>query len=134
VFLHILLSLAVLSRGYYPKFFDGERMNLTGEVTVLLGALAVYCFWRLGAQALTVSARRTLTALAGAMVAGHLFMMGFRGWLQVEKWHGALPPISLLCFLLVMCSLILLLWGEEKARSSSPAEGRAEREGCEPVG
>lgn len=127
VFIHVLLSLAILSKGYYSKFFDNDKMNLTGEAMLLLGAIAVYCFWRLGAPDMKQAARRTLTALSSILVAGHLLIMGYGGWLQVQKWHGALPPISLLSFLLVMFSFIALLWAKEKDFSSSPAEGRIEQ-------
>lgn len=43
--LHILLSFAILTRAYYPQFFGIEKMNLAGEMTVLSGVLAAYCFW-----------------------------------------------------------------------------------------
>lgn len=108
-FLHVLLSLATLSKGYYPKFFDGERMNLTGEAVLLLGVLAAYCFGRLAADQIGAAARLKLTLFACALVAGHLFVMGYAGWLQVWKWHGGLPPITLLCFVLALLSLLCFL-------------------------
>ncbi|MCM2358190.1 MAG: hypothetical protein NDI77_08570 [Geobacteraceae bacterium] len=119
---HVLLSLALLSQGNYPKFFEGDRMNLTGEGMLLLGVLAAYCFWRLGATELQLSLQRTLTRLACALVAGHLLIMGYGGWLQVEKWHGGLPPITLLCFLLAAFSLIVFLGAREKRLSLSAVE------------
>jgi len=123
-FVHILLSLALLSKGNYPKFFESERMNLTGEGMLLMGVLAAYCFWRLGATRLQVSLQRTLTKLVCALVAGHLLIMGYGGWLQVEKWHGGLPPITLLCFLLATFSLIVFLGAREKHLSLSTVEDR----------
>jgi len=109
LFVHILLSLAILSKGYYPKFFAGERMNLTGEAMLLLGALAAYCFRSLAADRIGEAARLKLTLFACALVAGHLFVMGYAGWLQVWKWHGGLPPITLLCFVLALLSLLCFL-------------------------
>lgn len=121
-FVHVLLSLALLSKGNYPKFFDGDRMNLTGEGMLLMGVLATYCFWRLGATQLQLSLQRTLTKLVCALVAGHLLIMGYGGWLQVEKWHGGLPPITLLCFIPAIYSLIVFLWAREKHLSLSAVE------------
>jgi len=109
VFVHVLLSLAILSKGYFAKFFEGDQMNLTGEGMLLMGVLAVYCFWRLAADEILPAARRSLTALACALVASHLFIMGYGGWLQVQKWHGGLPPITLLGFCLMLGSLISFL-------------------------
>jgi hypothetical protein len=35
--LHVLLSLAVFSKTYYPKLFDGGSMSLSGEIMILSG-------------------------------------------------------------------------------------------------
>lgn len=121
VLIHVLLSLALFSRGYYPKFFAGDRMNLTGEAVLLFGGLAAYCFWRLGTFDLQQTARRTLAVLSRVLVACHLLVMGFGGWLQVQKWHGGLPPITLLSFLLVAYSLVAVLRLKEPGLAPSPA-------------
>ena len=122
LFLHVLLSLAILSKGYYAKFFDGERMNLTGEAMLLLGVLAAYCFLRLAADRIGAAARRKLTLSACALVAGHLFVMGYAGWPQVGKWHGGLPPITLLCFVLALLSLLCFLKQEAPVSGAMPDE------------
>ena len=109
VFVHVLLSLAIFTKGYFPKFFAGDMMSLTGELTLLFGALGVYCFWRLLTFEMTPGVRRTMMASACALVSGHLFVMGYDGWLQVEKWNGGLPPITLLSFLVVVPSFALFL-------------------------
>lgn len=114
-YLHILLSLALLSSAYYPKFFGAEKMNLMGEFTVLFGVLAAYCFW------ITRSGKSVLMRLgipqllSSFFVAGHLVSMGFGGWLEVGKWYGGLPPISLISFVFAVISLALFL----KAREGS---------------
>ena len=123
VFVHVLLSLSIFSKGYYAKFFDNDKMNLIGEAVVLLGVLAVYCVWRLGSAEIKPALRRTLTVLASGLVAGHIFVMGYDGWLQFQKWHGGLPPITLLSFLMVMYSLVVFLWAKEKYVSLSSEDG-----------
>ena len=107
--LHILLSLAILSSAYYPKFFGTDKMNLTGEVTVLFGILTAYCYWFARNGKSFFIRRWVIQLLAGIFVAGHLVAMGFGGWLEVEKWHGGLPPISLISFIFAMISLGLFL-------------------------
>ena len=109
IFIHVLLSLVVLSKGYFARWFEGDKMNLTGEGMLLMGVLAVYCFWRLAADEILPSARRAFTTLACALVASHLLIMGYGGWLQVQKWHGGLPPITLLGFCLMIGSLVSFL-------------------------
>jgi hypothetical protein len=120
VFVHVFLSLGILSKGYYGTFFEGDKMNLTGELVLLTGALGVYCFWRLQAAELTHELRRTLKILLCALVAGHLFIMGFDGWLQVKRWNGGLPPITLLSFLLVVPSLLISLHTKKAADAATP--------------
>jgi hypothetical protein len=123
VFIHVFLSLGILSKGYYLNFFDGDKMSLTGELVLLMGALAVFCFWRLRAAKTGPDLRRTLTALAYAFVAGHLFAMGLKDTLNVQKWNGGLPPMSGLSFLLALAGLIFFLLAKEKSSHLSPEEG-----------
>jgi hypothetical protein len=49
--------------------------------------------------------------------------MGYDGWLQVQKWNGGLPPITLLSFFMVTGGLILFLWATEKRVSISSENG-----------
>jgi len=123
VFVHVFLSLGILSKGYYGTFFEGDKMNLTGELVLLSGALGVYCFWRLQSAGLDPALRRTLKTLLCGLVAGHLFTMGFDGWLQVKRWNGGLPPITLLSFLLVVPSLLMSL-RTKGAAVAAPVSGR----------
>lgn len=123
IFVHVLLSLGILSKGYFASFFDGDKMSLTGEVVLLMGALAVYCFWRLQTAGIAPALRRTMTLLACTFVAVHLFTMGFDGWLTVQKWNGGLPPITMLSFFLVIASLIVYLRAKEKSMHFLPEEG-----------
>jgi hypothetical protein len=125
IFVHILLSLGILSKGYYINFFDGDKMSLTGELVLLMGALAVYCFWRLQASAIKPAVRRTLTILASALVSGHLFAMGFKDTLHVEKWNGGLPPMSMISFLLAISSVVVMLLTREQHSMISHEEDRA---------
>ena len=116
IFVHIFLSLGLLSgeKGYFASFFDGDKMSLTGEVVLLMGVLTTYCFWRLQATGIKPALRRTLTILASTCVAIHLFAMGYNGWLDVLRWNGGMPPITLLSFLLVIYSLTVFLLARER--------------------
>jgi hypothetical protein len=109
-FIHIFLSLGTLSKGYFPKLFTGDRMNLKGEVVLLLGVLGLYCFWRLQTSELKPAVRRALTVLMSVLVLGHLSAIGLPGWLEFKTYSGGFPPISLLAFFLVVPSLVMFLW------------------------
>ena len=120
VFVHVLLSLGILSKGYYASFFDGDKMSLTGELVLLMGALAVYCFWRLRTAGIKPDLRRTLTVLGFTFVAAHLFAMGFNDTMQVQKWNGGLPPMSMLSFLFVVFGLATFLRSKDADHLSLP--------------
>jgi hypothetical protein len=119
VFVHILLSLGILSKAYFHKFYSGDKLNLTGEVVLLAGVLAVYCLWRMHATELKAAVWRTLTILVCLLVAVHLFAMGYDDWFLVQKWNGALPPPTLISFFLVIAGLLLYLWTAKERISLS---------------
>ena len=125
--LHVLMSLPLLGPGYFPQFFAGDKMNLTGELSLLLGVISFACF--LGVAGLTLTAapagqysvRRLLAQRLGFLAlvtaAGHVLVMGIAGWLTPKSWPGGMPPITLLAFLAV---LIPLLWRSRRSRRGRP--------------
>jgi hypothetical protein len=121
-FVHVFLSLGIFSKAYFHKLFSGDKLNLTGEVTLLFGVLAAYCIWRLNTRVMKTAEWRITTASVYALVASHLFAMSYDGWLQVQKWNGALPPDTLLSFLFVICGLMTFLRSKDGAFISLPVE------------
>jgi len=45
--------------------------------------------------------------------AAHVFFMGYEGWLAPSDWHGGLPPVSLVAFLLFAAGYGANLLGRE---------------------
>ena len=116
-FIHILLSLSILSVAYYPKLFGTDQMNLSGEITVLSGVLAAYCYWNIHSRKSFFIQQRRLQLLSAFFITGHLAAMGFTGWLNVERWPGGLPPISLIsCLFAIISSVLFLRPGQESFR------------------
>ena len=115
--MHILLSLSILSAAYYPKFFGAGKMNLVGGSTLLFGALATYVYFFIYPRRTDLKHLKRVQLLASFLVGGHLVAMGWAGWLTPGKWHGGLPPISLVSFLFVLASFVLFF---------RPADGREE--------
>lgn len=107
--LHVLLSLSILSAAYYEKFFDGGRMNLVGELSMLTGVAAIYGYWRAAPRPGRLRGRAWWIIGAAGLIAAHLVVMGLDGWLKPSGWHGGLPPISLVAFVLALGALALLV-------------------------
>jgi len=115
--MHVFISMIILTPSYYPKFYNGEMMNFTGELSMLMGVLSIFFFtipaittipfmqeavgikkWQKGQR---VGYLGLLTALL------HVIIMGYSGWLEVEKWPGYLPPITLIATLIAIVPLYL---------------------------
>lgn len=115
--MHVFISMIILTPSYYPKFYHGEMMNFTGELSMLMGVLSIFFFtipaittipfmqeavgikkWQKGQR---VGYLGLLTALL------HVLIMGYSGWLDVEKWPGYLPPITLIAALIAIVPLYL---------------------------
>jgi DMSO/TMAO reductase YedYZ heme-binding membrane subunit len=115
--MHVFISLIILGPAYFPKFYTGEMMNLTGELSMLMGVLSLYCF--------TIPAITTITLVQeafgikkwqqgqrmgymGLLTAFfHATIMGFSGWFNVDSWPGYLPPITMISALIAIFPLYL---------------------------
>lgn len=105
IYIHLTISLILLTPSYYQKFFDGTKMNLTGQISLLSGVLALGVLNSLRfTKKLGVKVSLSFLKEYGAeillfLIAVHLFAMGFKGWLTPGNWPGGMPPISLLSFI-----------------------------------
>lgn len=109
VVVHVVLSLTLLNPAYFAKFFHTSGlMTWQAEASMLAGALAflAICWLFLASQGRrersATSRRASLVPGLGrvmlALTAGHVALMGYAGWLTPSRWHGYLPPITLLSF------------------------------------
>ena len=121
-YVHIILSLAILSKAYYPKFFGEAKLNAMGELIILVGMIAAYCFWLLNKSNASIVKRSTLQLLATLFIGVHLIVMGFSGWTKVAKWHGSLPPISLVSFAFALIAFILFMKREKHSKQNQEQE------------
>ena len=89
-------------------------MTFLGEIMLLSGLMGLYLFGNLSLRRLSRKWVSGLLFLGELCIAIHLIAMGFKGWLTPHKWHGGLPPISILCFAVVAATLIVLLLPSSK--------------------
>jgi len=91
--LHVVLSTSLLSQEYFPKLFFEEKLTIWANFAVLAGGVT---FAYLVNRKIPVN-----NMLLFALVLLHLAFIGAIGWFDVWSWNGGLPPISLLCFLIL---------------------------------
>jgi hypothetical protein len=115
ILMHMLCSLIILKPLYFSKFFDQGKLNLTGELSMLFGATA-FVFLVVNNIRSWLSLNNDMeknqiyggypSILSILFVVIHVFIMGISGWLTPAEWPGYLLPISLICFLILMSTLI----------------------------
>ena len=120
--IHSFMALLLFSPEYYPNFFEeGGRLNLTGELSMAFGVLSLWC---LSVTAITSlpfmyeavgedrwKRGQRMGYFCLALVAGHVLVMGFAGWLKPAGWHGYLPPISLVALIAAAVPLLVKMLG-----------------------
>jgi hypothetical protein len=98
---HVLLSLVVLSPNYFPKLSTSGVLTLEANLALLFGVLAAAHVW--------VEKVKIAPQVWYLLLALHLFFLGFRNWVKFEQWNAHLPPITLLCWLIVL-GIMLVFW------------------------
>ena len=116
--MHILISLLIFSPAYYPKFFtDAEKLNLTGELSLVFGIISFFLFLietissipsinnSIKPEKWHTIQRLGYTAFFFVLL--HVIVMGLEGWLNPSIWPGKLLPISLIAFIIILLTIIL---------------------------
>jgi len=96
---HVLISINLLSLEYYPKLMENNKLSLSGNWALLFGVLTF---------AVLFNTFKINNLILYLLLAFHVFFIGFKSWLNIEKWNGYMPPITLICFLLIIFVIIKL--------------------------
>ena len=92
--IHILMSISLLSPNYYPKIYETGKLTLFGNISILAGIVL---------SALMIITHTRIKNIVIYLIASiHLFFIGINGWINIEKWNGKMPPITLICFLILV--------------------------------
>ena len=122
--IHVLMSFMLFSPTVYAKFFAADgTLTLFAGLSMLGGVLAFVVLWAYNLSFQThlrdekafiqfITSRKFLL-FAMLLSAIHLFFMGFEGWLSPAGWHGGLPPISLVAFVLFAAGYLANVFGRK---------------------
>lgn len=117
--IHSIISLLLFSPSYYPKFFSDGKLNLTGELSIVFGIIALFIFSIVAITSLPSFEQsmdrkkwlfiQRLGYVAFFLVLLHVFTMGFEGWLKPANFPGGLLPMSLIAFIIIALVLLMRL-------------------------
>ncbi len=101
--------------GILSQIFGPEKMNLCGELSILFGVCATCLCLLIKYKCVSQKQTHLSQVLMAVFVAVHLFVMGINGWITIDKWHGHLPPISLISFVFALLACLFFLWPIRKS-------------------
>jgi len=109
-FVHVILSLILLSPAYYEKLFVQGKLTVPAGLSMALGAVAAGMLVgkRMGGHQDTGEGLRNLAMLA-FVIGLHAMLQGFAGWFAPSKWPGLMPPMTLISFLLGLAAVAIAL-------------------------
>ena len=104
--IHVLMSFMLFSPAVYAQFFESDgTLTLLAGISMLGGIAAFVVLWaynmsfqtqlREDKTFITFITSRKFLIWALLLGGVHLFFMGFQGWMEPAKWHGGMPPVSL---------------------------------------
>ena len=115
--IHAFFPVCLLNSAYFAKFFEDDgRLNLTGELGLAVGVVAL---WALAMPAITTlpmmpkaiggirwKRSQRMGYLCLGLVVTHMVVFGLKGWLTPKKWPSGLPPISALAAIAAAVPLV----------------------------
>ncbi|MGI9220741.1 MAG: hypothetical protein ACR2QS_06870 [Woeseiaceae bacterium] len=124
VVIHAFMSFMLFSPAIYAKFFASDgSLTLLGGLSMLGGVLAFVVLWAYNMSFQThmredkafiqFISSRTFLLWAMLLGAAHLFFMGYEGWLNPAGWHGGVPPVSLVAFVIFVIGYLANLFGRK---------------------
>jgi len=124
VLIHALMSFLLFTPAVYGKFFEPDgTLTLPAGLSMLGGILAFVVLWayNLSFQTFLREDRafirfitsRKFMLFALLLGAAHLLFMGYEGWIRPAGWHGGLPPVSLVAFVVFGAGYVANLLGRE---------------------
>ncbi len=120
---HSFVSWPLLGPANYPKLYLDGALNNAGLWCLATGAAALAALFapafasrngareKLGPERWAAVQRLGYSALA--LTALHVFTIGLKGWLTPRAWPAALPPITLLSFLIAAAPVLRWLFSRK---------------------
>jgi hypothetical protein len=115
IIIHVFISLMLFKAEIFMKFFEENgTLNLLGGISMIDGIISFVLLWVIKLNSLPNTKNNyalyffpKAISVVMIFIIIHLFFMGYSGWVTPEKWHGGMPPISLIAFVFSSFGLLL---------------------------
>lgn len=126
---HSFVSIAMLGLTYFDKFFAGGKLTVWAGTSLMLASLAVALLqWGKGRKGSAAPAVAIVPLAAIAFVSGlHAALPSVSSWFNPSAWPGAMPPITLVSFVVGTLALISAARFSAKRWLDPLQVGRAQR-------
>lgn len=94
VIVHVVLSLVLLTANYFPKLYIDNKLTLMANISLLSGVLLF--------SYLLNKIVKPINWIVYLLIATHVLFLGVKGWFTPENWHGSLPPLTLISFVVMV--------------------------------
>lgn len=119
--LHLFFGFRLINPELMPQFFQNDDLIGTqGQIIIILGALGFIIFLFPAVSSMNdimkqLKGRRWLLAQrfgygAFFVIMIHATMVGYQNWFNPHLWYGGMPPITLICVLLILLTLLVRLY------------------------
>jgi hypothetical protein len=128
--LHVVMSLAMSGPAYYAGLhLDDGRYTAMGGAMMTAGAVATWAYLLMFVPNRSRPTRLApawgWVVLAGVAAGAHCTFLGWNGWFTPERWHGGMPPITMLSAAIAYGAAVLCA----ARRTSFPTDATAARAG-----
>lgn len=117
---HFLISIIIFGKEYFPNLYMGNKLNMSGEVSllfsnfalVLLAFAGIISFIKIFTK-VEIKIKSTylqLIKIALVFTCFHLIFMGWKSWFNISEWNGGLPPMTLVAFFAIISILLYRLF------------------------
>jgi DMSO/TMAO reductase YedYZ heme-binding membrane subunit len=118
--LHIFFGFRIIRPDLLPQFFSGGvELSAKGKLIILLGILGFTIFLFPAISSMSevmkkLSGNRWLLFqrlgyLAFTVIMIHASLIGYENWISPNDWPGMMPPITLICVIIIFSILLLRL-------------------------
>lgn len=107
--MHVPISLAILTPGYFPEFFGEKRLSFAGEMVFLFGGLTAAMIFLLLRPTWDAVTRWWLSLGAMVTLFAHVVAMGYARGLNMNISHAYMPPMWLLSAIGIAAAICWLL-------------------------